>query len=96
MDENLTSLINFMRNLESDLSKGALEKVRTRENLVANNSRELQVHYVYANLLGLENGRLIYDGGNLITKILPIRPYIYATNLNNPDAIQNLMDSGKI
>ena len=34
--------------------------------------------------------------GNLITKILPIRPYIYATNLNNPDAIQNLMDSGRI
>ena len=29
--------------------------------------------------------------GNLITKLLPIRPYIYATNLNNPDAINNLM-----
>lgn len=32
--------------------------------------------------------------GSMITKALPIKPYIYATNLNNPDAIQNLMNSG--
>ena len=34
--------------------------------------------------------------GELITKIIPIRPYIYATNLNNPDSINNLMSSGEI
>lgn len=34
--------------------------------------------------------------GDLITKILPIKPYIYATNLNNPDSIQNLMNSGVV
>ena len=32
--------------------------------------------------------------GNMITKVLPIKPYIYATNLNNPDAINNLFSSG--
>ena len=34
--------------------------------------------------------------GNLITKVLPIRPYIYTSNLNNPNSINNLMASGAI
>lgn len=32
----------------------------------------------------------------MITKILPIKPFIYATNLNNPNSINNLMASGQI
>ena len=30
----------------------------------------------------------------MIPKIIPIRPFIYATNLNNPNSIQNLLASG--
>ncbi len=41
----------------------ALGKIDVRETLVRNASRAMQVHYVYTNLVGLENGRLIYDGG---------------------------------
>lgn len=35
----------------------------------------------------------LYD---LITKILPIKPYIYAQNLNNANEINNLMTAGTI
>lgn len=41
----------------------ALGKFDVRETLVRNASRAMQVHYVYTNLVGLESGRLIYDGG---------------------------------
>lgn len=34
--------------------------------------------------------------GDMITKILPIKPFIYATNLNDPNSINNLMASGQI
>lgn len=34
--------------------------------------------------------------GDMITKLLPIKPFIYATNLNNPNSINNLMASGQI
>ncbi|SMF54715.1 NAD(+) synthase [Pseudobacteriovorax antillogorgiicola] len=44
----------------------AMGKYGTRETLVADASRAMQVHYVYSNLVGLENGRMIYDGGVLI------------------------------
>ena len=43
----------------------ALGKYPSRETLVANNSREMQCHYLYTNLVGVESGRLIYDGGVL-------------------------------
>lgn len=33
---------------------------------------------------------------DLITKLLPIKPYIYANNLNNPQSINNLMTSGQV
>lgn len=41
----------------------ALGKIRVRETLIAQNSRAMQVHYLYVNNTGLEEGRLIYDGG---------------------------------
>lgn len=44
----------------------ALEKHRIRRNFVANGSRAFGCAYVYANLMGNEAGRAIYDGGNLI------------------------------
>eukprot|EP00178_Gracilaria_changii_P016743 TRINITY_DN4807_c0_g1_i2.p1 TRINITY_DN4807_c0_g1~~TRINITY_DN4807_c0_g1_i2.p1 ORF type:complete len:128 (+),score=11.63 TRINITY_DN4807_c0_g1_i2:454-837(+) len=34
--------------------------------------------------------------GELITKIVPIKPYIYATNLKNPDSINNMFASGAL
>lgn len=33
---------------------------------------------------------------NMITKLLPIKPFIFATNLNNPNSINELMASGQI
>ena len=44
----------------------ALGKYKTREVLVKDASRKMQVHYVYTNLLGCEAGSLIYDGGAMI------------------------------
>ncbi len=33
---------------------------------------------------------------DMVTKLLPIKPFIYATNLNNPNSINNLMAAGTI
>ncbi|MFW7379427.1 MAG: nitrilase-related carbon-nitrogen hydrolase [Oligoflexus sp.] len=44
----------------------ALGKYQVRETLVADASRSMRVHYLYTNLVGLESGRLIYDGGILL------------------------------
>ena len=52
--------------LNPSASHFALGKNRIRETMVLNNSRSMQVHYVHTNLLGLEAGRIIYDGGVLI------------------------------
>ncbi len=41
-------------------------KFQTREQLVADTSRSHNVSYVYANLLGNESGRLIFDGDTMI------------------------------
>ena len=41
-------------------------KIEIRERFVLEGSRAFGVHYVYANLLGNEAGRAIYDGGVLI------------------------------
>jgi len=54
--------------LNPSASHFALGKAKVRETLVADNSRAMQVHYVYTNLLGCEAGRIIYDGGVLIAE----------------------------
>lgn len=54
--------------LNPSASHFALGKYHKREHLVANSSRSMQVTYVYTNLLGLEAGRMIYDGGVLIAE----------------------------
>lgn len=46
----------------------SLGKYRIREQLVANSSRSMQAYYLYTNLLGLESGRIIYDGGVFIAR----------------------------
>jgi NAD+ synthase (glutamine-hydrolysing) len=46
----------------------SLGKDVVRKRLVTNWSRALKVNYCYANLLGLEAGRLIYDGSVLIAE----------------------------
>jgi len=53
--------------LNPSASHFALGKCTQRELLVANASRALRVYYVYANLIGLESGKAIYDGGCLIS-----------------------------
>lgn len=54
--------------LNSSASHFALGKYKIRERLVANSSRSMAVHYVYTNLVGVEAGRVIYDGGVLIAE----------------------------
>ncbi len=44
----------------------AFGKYATREAMVTDNSRSLQACYIHTNVLGLEAGRMIYDGGVLI------------------------------
>ena len=34
--------------------------------------------------------------GDLITRVIPIRPYIYANNLNNEGVINKMISEGKI
>lgn len=54
--------------LNPSASHFALGKYAKREHLVANSSRSMQVTYVYANLVGCEAGRIIYDGGVLFAE----------------------------
>lgn len=54
--------------INASASHFALGKYQTREVLVADASRAMQVHYLYANLIGLEAGQLIYDGGNMVAE----------------------------
>ncbi|MES2743971.1 MAG: NAD(+) synthase [Bdellovibrionota bacterium] len=44
----------------------ALGKSKIRETLVADASRSFQAFYLYTNLVGLESGRIIYDGETLL------------------------------
>ena len=52
--------------LNPSASHFAFGKIDVRERFVLEGSRAFGVHYVYANLLGNEAGRAIYDGGALI------------------------------
>lgn len=54
--------------LNPSASHFSLGKYRKREYLIANSSRSMQVVYVYSNLVGLEAGRMIYDGGVLFAE----------------------------
>ncbi|MTI39940.1 NAD(+) synthase [Fulvivirga lutimaris] len=54
--------------LNPSASHFAFGKTIDRENLVVNSSSEFNCTYVYANLLGNEAGRMIYDGEILLAK----------------------------
>jgi len=55
--------------LNPSASHFAFGKLETRKRFVIEGSRAFGVTYVYANLLGCEEGRLIYDGGALIATL---------------------------
>lgn len=52
--------------LNPSASHFAFGKAETRKRLVAEGSRAFGVGYVFANLLGNEAGRVVYDGGALV------------------------------
>jgi NAD+ synthase (glutamine-hydrolysing) len=52
--------------LNPSASHFAFDKYRIRKRFVTEGSRAFGVAYVYANLLGCEAGRIIYDGGAMI------------------------------
>lgn len=52
--------------LNPSASHFAFAKQEIRRNIVVDGSRDFHVSYAYANLLGNESGRAIYDGGTLI------------------------------
>ncbi len=52
--------------LNPSASHFAFDKLETRKRFVLEGSRAFGVGYIYANLLGNEAGRAIYDGGTLI------------------------------
>lgn len=52
--------------LNPSASHFAIGKHETRESLVVNNSRSFGVYYAYSNPIGLEAGRIVYDGGAMI------------------------------
>lgn len=54
--------------LNPSASHFALGKYEVRQRLVLDRSRANRVNYVYTNLLGLEAGRIIYDGGVFIAE----------------------------
>lgn len=54
--------------LNPSASHFALGKQVTRTHLVANNSRAMATYYLYANLVGNEAGRVIYDGAIFIAE----------------------------
>lgn len=54
--------------LNPSASHFAFGKTIDRENLVVNSSKDFNCTYVYANLLGNEAGRMIYDGEILMAK----------------------------
>jgi len=52
--------------LNPSASHFAFGKLETRKRLVVESSRAFALSYIYANLMGNEAGRVIYDGGGLV------------------------------
>ena len=55
--------------LNPSASHFAFGKLETRKRFVIEGSRAFGVTYIYANLLGCEEGRVIYDGGAMIATL---------------------------
>ncbi len=54
--------------LSPSASHAAFSKRKIREKLITDGSKKFNTIYVYANLLGNENGRVIFDGDTIIAK----------------------------
>jgi NAD+ synthase (glutamine-hydrolysing) len=54
--------------LNPSASHFSIRKIRTRERLVSHWSRALKAHYCYTNLVGLEAGSIVYDGGSIFAE----------------------------
>ena len=70
--------------LNPSASHFAFMKQETRRRIVLEGAREYHVSYAYANLLGNESGRAIYDGGTLIAsgnEIAAVGPRFSYSNL---------------
>ena len=79
--------------LNPSASHFAFGKRTTRERLVVEGSRAFNVTYVYANLLGNEAGRAIYDGDCLIANcgdLLARGPYLNMKKVNLTTAVVDL------
>ncbi|MEP1031973.1 NAD(+) synthase [Ekhidna sp.] len=63
---HLTKKVDLV--LNPSASHFAFKKAQFRENLVTQSSRQFDCVYLYANLLGNEAGRMIYDGDVLIAQ----------------------------
>lgn len=80
--------------LNPSASHFAFGKIDIRRRFVAEGSRAFQVAYAYANLLGNEAGRAIYDGGALIAdggRILAMGPRL---SLDDAHVTSALVDVG--
>jgi len=76
--------------LNPSASHFAFGKLEVRKRLVLEGSRAYGVTYVYANLLGNESGRAIYDGGALIAsggKLVAAGPRFSFADLQITDAV---------
>jgi NAD+ synthase (glutamine-hydrolysing) len=79
--------------LNPSASHFAFGKRVTRERLVVEGSRAFNVTYIYANLLGNEAGRAIYDGDCLIANcgdLLARGPYLNMKRVNLTTAVIDL------
>src|SRR5690606_19492200 len=64
----------------------------TRKTLVENSSRELNVAYLYSNLVGNEAGRVIYDGDCIIANNGKVIHRSELLNFNNTQVITATID----
>lgn len=79
--------------LNPSASHFAFQKLEVRKRFVLEGSRAFGAGYVYANLLGNESGRAIYDGGTLIANagnLLAIGPRLSFQEVVITDAVMDL------
>jgi NAD+ synthase (glutamine-hydrolysing) len=85
--------------LNPSASHFAFGKTLERENLIVRSSRDFKCTYIYANLLGNEAGRMIYDGEILIAKnghLLQRNDWLSFANYNIQYADVDILAEGVI
>ncbi len=84
--------------LNPSASHFAFAKVRTRRQFVIEGSRSLGLTYVYTNLVGLEAGRVIFDGGVLIAhggNLVAAGPRLFFHDVSLSSAVVDI-DEGRM